>query len=144
MSLHVFDVIQFREMFPAFANPVQYPDARLQMNWDMAVCYVDPNDFCYLTDDCLQLALNLMTAHLTALGDNAGAGQNTGFEDSATIDKVSVSIQAPTVYNQWQWWLSGTPYGSQLFALLQARGVGGYYIGGRPETSALRRVAGSY
>ena len=144
MALHTFDVDLFREQFPAFSNPVTFPDAQLQMYWDMAVCYINPNDFCYLTGDCLQLALNLMTAHLTALSVLIADGQNPGFIDSATIDKVSVSLQAPPIGSQWGWWLSSTPYGSQLWALLQAKAVGGYFVGGVPETSAFRRVGGIY
>lgn len=142
MALHTFDVTLFRVQFPAFANVVDFPDAMLQMYWEMAICYVDPNDFCYLSDDCLQLALNLMTAHLTALSLLIAQQQNPGFIDSATIDKVSVSLQAPPVTSQWGWWLSNTPYGAQLWALLQAKAVGGYYIGGLPEKSAFRRVGG--
>lgn len=142
MALHTFDVALFRVQFPAFADPIDYPDARLQMYWDMAVCYVNPNDFCYLSGSCLQLSLNLMTAHLVALSDIIASGSNPGFEDSASIDKVSVSLQAPPVFTQWGWWLSGTPYGAQLWALLQAQSVGGFYIGGLPETAAFKRVGG--
>lgn len=144
MALHTFDVDLFRLQFPAFANPIEFPDARLQMYWDMAVCYINPNDFCYLSGDCLQLALNLMTAHLAASNVLIEGGQNPGFTTSASIDKVNVSLQPPPVTSGWNFWLATTPWGVQLWALLQASSVGGYYIGGRPETSAFRHVGGSY
>lgn len=144
MAIHTFDVALFRLQFPAFANPVDFPDAQLQMYWGMAVCYLTDSDFCYLTGDCLQLALNQMTAHLAALFVLTSQGQNPGFIDSGSIDNVSVSLQAPPVKSQWQSWLASTPYGQMLWALLQAKAVGGYYIGGLPETSAFRRVGGIY
>jgi hypothetical protein len=144
MALHTFDVDLFRLQFPAFANPITFPDARLQSDWNMAVCYINPNDFCYLKGDCLQLALNQMTAHLAESSVLIGEGQNPGFIQAASIDKVSVTLQAPPDKSQWGTWLASTPYGQQLWALLQAKSVGGYYVGGVPETSAFRRVGGIY
>jgi len=144
MSLHTFDVTEFREQFPQFANPVEFPDALLQGYWDAAICYINPHDYGYLTGDCLQRALNLMTAHLAALAVLIADGQNPGFAESATIDKVSVTLQPPPVKNQFTWWLSTTPYGAQLLALLGVKGVGGFYIGGLPEQSAILKVGGFY
>ena len=144
MGTLTFNVVLFREQFPAFANPVEYPDAQLQMYWDMAVCYVDPVEFCYLTGDCLQLAINQMTAHLAALYGLIAEGQNPGFIKDASIDKVHVSLQAPPDRSQWGTWLASTPYGQMLWALLQAKAVGGYYVGGTPETAAFRKVGGYY
>lgn len=142
--LHTFDVEEFRTQFPAFSNETTFPDSTLQGYWDAATCYINPNDFCWLQGDCLQLALNLMTAHLTALSVLIGQGQNPGFVEEAMIDKISVTLHPPPVKNQWGWWLSGTPYGAQLWALLQVKSAGGFYIGGLPETAAFRKVAGIY
>ena len=144
MSLHTFDVDAFREQFPQFENTTTFPDAVLQQYWNAATCYINPNDFCWLHDDCLQLALNLMTAHLTALSVLIQQNQTPGYEQSATIGKVSVSLTPPPNKNQWQWWLNTTPYGMQLLTLLQAKSAGGFYIGGLPETAAFRKVAGIY
>lgn len=85
-----------------------------------------------------------MTAHLTALSDLAAQSQTPGYEQSATIDKVSVSLTPPPNKNQWQFWLNTTPYGMQLLALLQSKSAGGFYIGGLPETAAFKKVAGIY
>lgn len=144
MTTHVFDVTAFRTQFPEFANATTFPDATLQAYWDAATCYINPNDFCYLNGDCLQLALNLMTAHLTQLSVQIAAGQTPYLMQSATIDKVTVSLTPPPLKNQWQWWLSTTPRGMQLFAMLQAKSIGGFYIGGLPETAAFRKVAGIF
>jgi hypothetical protein len=145
LPILTFDVTLFRQQFPVFANATAYPDAMLQMYWDMAVCYVtDVGNYGWLQGNCRQLAINLMTAHLTALSVIVAGGQVPGLVQSATIDKVSVSLTPPPLKNQWQWWLSTTPYGQQLLALLQNRSVGGWYIGGRPELAAFRRVGGRF
>lgn len=144
MATHTFDVTAFRVQFPQFADPVAFPDATLQAYWNAATCYVTPNDFCFLSGNCLQLALNLMTAHLTAQSVFIAANQNLGYEQSATIDKVSVVLQAVPAKNEWQAWLITTPYGMQFLALVQVKSAGGFYIGGLPETAAFRKVGGVF
>jgi hypothetical protein len=139
-----FNVTLFRAQFPAFENPAVYPDARLQMYWNMAICYISNKDYGWLQGDCRVLALNLMTAHLVATSDIIKNGQISQLLNGATIDKINVSLTAPPLKNQWQWWLSTTPYGAQLWALLQANSVGGFYVGGLPELSAFRRVGGGF
>lgn len=145
-SQFTFDVAAFRLAFPAFADSTLFPTETLQMNWDTAGCYVDnTNSNCEaLSGDCRLRALNLMTAHLTALSALVAAGQIPGLVQTATVDKVSVSLTPPPLKTQWQWWLSLTPYGQQLLALLQVSGVGGFYIGGLPELSAFRKVGGIF
>jgi hypothetical protein len=53
-------------------------------------------------------------------------------------------MQAPPAANAWQYWLNTSPYGMQLLALLQAKGVGGLYVGGLPERDAFRKVYGVF
>jgi len=143
MATLVFDVSSFRTQFPAFANVTDFPDATLQQYWDWATCYIDDNgSYGWLQGACRQLALNLMTAHLTASSVIIAGGDTPGFATSATVDKVSVSVEPPPNPNQWQWWLATTPYGAQLLALLSARAVGGFYTGGLPERDPFRKVAG--
>jgi hypothetical protein len=146
MALHTFDVTEFRVQFPQFADPLLFPDATLQGYWNAAICYIDPYDFEYMDGDCLQLALNLLTAHLTALSVLIAQGQNPGFVKDATIKNVTISLMPPTLNpsRQWAWWLSGTPYGAQLLAELQSTSVGGFYVGGLPETRAIRKVGGIF
>lgn len=139
-----FDVAQFRAEFPEFANATTFPDVTLQMYWDNATCYVSDVNCGTLAGECRQLALNLMTAHLTKLSQLILAGQTPGLVQNATVDKVTVGLTPPPLRSEWQWWLMTTPYGMQLLALLQGRSVGGFYVGGLPETSAFRRVGGVY
>lgn len=144
MSVITFDVNKFRTDFPAFANATTYPDATLQGYFDAATCFVSPQNCGTLRDGCRARALNLMTAHLAALADIIASGQTPGQVQSATIDKVSVTMTPPPNKNQWSWWLGLTPYGQQLLALLAAKSVGGFYVGGSPEGSAFRKVYGVF
>lgn len=145
MAVHEFDAAAFRLLFPAFANPVTYPDGTLQGWWNVAVQYINASDYKTLCGDRLQLALNQMTAHLLALSAIVAAGQVPGVETSATIDKISVTLQAPPAPNQWQWWLNQSPYGQQLLALLQVAIAGGFFVpGGAPERSAFRKAYGRF
>jgi len=140
-----FDVTEFRLLFPTFANPAVFPDVTLQMYWDTATCFIsDWANFGSLQGKCRQLALNYMTAHLAALSVVIAGGQVPGLVQSATIDKVTVSLTPPPVPNQWKWWLNLTPYGQALLTLLSVRSAGGFYYGGVPELAAYRRVAGVF
>lgn len=146
MGAVIFNTALFRTKFPAYSNATLYPDATLQMNFDTAALYINnQSGGCYcggMNIPQQTQALYLMTAHLTALGVLIAGGETPGLVDAATIDKVSVTLEPPPVKTQWQWWLSLTPYGQQLLALLQIASVGGWYAGGRPEIPAFRRARG--
>jgi hypothetical protein len=131
-------------MFPAFADVLKYPDAAIEMWWTMATQYIYDYDNCLITGNTLQLALNLMTAHLAQSFTMIGNGQTTAVVTGATEGSVSVSLEPPPTKNLWQYWLATTPYGLQLMALLQSLVVGGFTIGGRPEASGFRRVYGVF
>ena len=144
MATLTFDVTLFRQQFPAFADPVAFPDAMLQMYWDMATCYMSDEDYGYLSGMCRQLGLNLLTAHLVATSVLIAAGQTSILIQGSTIDKITVTLKPPETPNEFRWWLNTTPYGMQLLTLLEMNSVGGFYIGGLPETVAFRRVGGFY
>lgn len=141
------DITVFRATFPQFASVVQFPDALITLQWGMATSYLGAYSNCiYDTLDQQQSALYLMLAHLLAIqatiagGSTGGGGPITG----ATVDKVSVTMAAPPTKSNFGWWLSQTPYGQQLLALLGIVGAGGFYIGGSPERAAFRRVGGGF
>lgn len=140
------DIPSFRLAFPAFASMAQYPDATISLNWDMATAFLGARESYIYVGTQQQTALNLLTAHLLALaiGIASGSTSSGGAVTSATIDKVSVTMTAPTTDSGWQFWLSGTPYGMQLWALLSMIGAGGRYIGGSPERFGFRRVGGGF
>lgn len=140
----IFDVDQFRIDFPMFSDKTLFPDARLQMYWDWATCYISDCDYGYLHGSCRYFAIELMVAHLAQLNIIIAAGETPGQVIGATISKISVTLQGSPNPNQWQWWLNQTPFGQQLLALLQAKAVGGFYIGGSPERSAFRKVGGIF
>lgn len=146
-----YDDTLFRAQFPEFSDPTKYPEVLLSAYWDMA------NDFiaydgspCSMLGLSGPLALNYMTAHLLSMGIVAsqamsgvnGAPAQGGFEDSASIDKISVHKVAPPAKDAWGYFLSQTVYGQALLALLSVKGVGGLSVGGLPEGDAFRRVGG--
>ncbi len=142
---HVFDVASFRLQFPAFADETKYPEPTLSGYFTMATLYIYPLDWCLLKGDALQLALNLMTAHLTYLNTLLMAGNTTvGIVTGATISKVTVSLQAPPIKSGWQQWLALSPYGMQLWALLSVKSAGGFYVGGSCERAGFRGAGGRF
>lgn len=133
MATLSFDYDLFIAQFPAYSNPTTYPEVTLQMYWDIATNYVSDNTVCaVLNEASQQYAINLMTAHIAYLNGLITSGQVPGLVQNATIDKITVGLTPPPLPNQFSWWLNLTPYGQQLYALLQVSSVGGFYIGGSP------------
>ena len=130
----------FRQQIPAYSNAQMYPEAILQMWWNTAIFYIsDVGNYGMLQGDARQYAIDLMMAHLIYIAGLTAAGQVPYLMNTATIDKVSVGLTAPPLKNQWQWWLSISPYGQMLLALLQVNSVGGNYIGGSPVLASFGR-----
>lgn len=145
MAVHALDPEAFRILFPAFADETVFPDIRLNAVWGLATGYMGDVDGPIFSGAPLQYALNLLTAHLLQLQDMLAQGTAaSGPVTSAQIDKVRVDMAPPPFKNGWQFWLSQTPYGQQLWALLAANSAGGFYIGGLPERDAFRRVGGGF
>lgn len=141
MATQVFNVTAFKAQFPEFA--ATDPTA-LQGYWDMGTAYLNPNDGWLMSGATLLLALNLMTAHMARIFTMIGAGQDAGVTTSASEGSVSVSLQPPPAKTAFQQWLSSTPYGLQLRALLNAKSAGGFYVAGLPELAAFRKVGGVF
>lgn len=138
-----FNIPDFRTLFPAFGKSCVYAsDSILDMYFATATLYISdiwPNCSNGMSLAQQTQALYLMTAHLLQLQMNANKNI-AGNVESASIDKVSVTVKLPEFKNQWQWWLNQTTYGQNLWALLQTVAVGGFYVGGRPELAAFRRA----
>lgn len=90
-----FNVGTFRDQFPEFASPADYPESVLQVYFDTAACYVSAENYGRLSGDCRLLALNAMTAHLCKLNSLVTSGEAAGVATSATIGSVSVSLTPP-------------------------------------------------
>ena len=144
MTAIIFDAALFRKQIPRYADPVKYPDALIEIHWDMATYMVSSEDYGCLAGMNRAYGINLLTAHLMVLSENAVANKSSGFVSSATIDKVIVQKLAPPVSSSFDWWLMGSPYGQTLMALLELHSVGGFNIGGLPENSAFRKVGGVF
>lgn len=132
-----FDLPTFRTLYPAFAA---VPDETVRATSVQALSFVTDTG-CGGGQEMWQL----MTAHLLQLAANAKKGGSSGPLASATIDKVSVSFQAPPYGSSaYKFWLYSTPFGAQLAALLARCAAGGIYVGGAPERAAFRRVGGGF
>lgn len=138
-AIVTFDYAQFIALFPAFSNPVVYPEVTLEQYWQTATYYVSDIAFCgSLRGEKRQYAIYLMMAHLIYLADLIATGQVPTLVQGSSIDKISVTLTPPKLPNQFSWWLNTTPYGMQLYALLQVYSVGGFYIGGSPVLGSFR------
>lgn len=138
-AILTYDDALFRQQIPAYSSLVKYPEATLQTWWDTATCYIsDVGNFGSLQGICRQKAINLMMAHLIYISNLTAAGTVPYVLNTATVDKVNVSTVPPPLKNQWGWWMSISPYGQQLWALLQVNSAGGFYIGGSPILTSFR------
>lgn len=144
MAAIVLDIDLFRAQCAEYADVTKYPDALITMDWDQAVMMSDDADYGMITGGNKQFTLNLLTAHLMALSNNVATGNQGGFVTSSTIGDVSVAKKAPPTASMLDWWLSQTPRGQQLLAMLQISSVGGISIGGLPESSAFRKWNGVF
>lgn len=148
MTQQVLDVALFRQQFPEFANDTTYPDAMIQMYWDIATEYVYSWDNCVISGTKLNYSISLMTAHLMRLyvsGSNStNSGGAAGVVQNATQGSVSVGLVPPPIKDGWYYWLNETPYGQALIALLKTVTALGFYVGGLPERYAFRKVGGFY
>ncbi|URG13037.1 DUF4054 domain-containing protein [Stenotrophomonas phage B2] len=129
-----FPLAKFRLVYPTFAS---VPDDVVLALADEALCLASVRGC-----KCSESAWMALTAHLLALRA-AGDQPTAGVLASATIDKVSVSLRAPTSKTDWSHWLSLTPYGTKALALLAACAAGGRrVVGGLPERDGFRSVYG--
>lgn len=135
------DLDQFAQRFPELA---ELPGVITGAYWQMATQFMTPADGCLLAGNALQFGLELMTAHLAQIGKNAAAGNPGGPITSATEGSVTVSLAPPPVRSGWQHWLSSTPYGMQLWALLSVQSAGGLYVGGSLERQGFRGAGGVF
>ena len=144
MTTITFDVTQFREQYPEFANPIDYTDARLQYYFDLATCYISDQVCGRLSEGCRRQALYMMTAHLAKVLDPSDGQNNSYLMQSATEGQISVTVSQFPDRTQWAAWLNTTSYGKSLLSLLSVASFGGYIFGGLPERSAFRKVGGVF
>ena len=126
MSSVVVTVDKFRAAFPEFGSSVDYTDAVITRFLTMAEAYVSTKNW-RIKPAVRELLIELMVAHLITLAEIdptthavKTAGNAAGFETSASVGGVSVSLQAPIARNAFEQWIQTTGYGQQFWALLVA------------------------
>lgn len=142
MALAPFDLVRFRELFPALDAAT---DQQVLLWADIAACSLVES--CELAGSCYATAWQLLTAHIGQLLLAAARGATrAGVVTSAAVDKVSVGYAPPPYRSGWAYWLVQSPYGQQLQAMLSAASTGGFYLGGTvvPERSAFRGPGGFF
>jgi len=140
----ILNIPNFRTLFVEFGDVTIYPDATITMNWDTSTSFISDEDYGFMQGKQRETALNLMTAHLMKLGAIISSGETPSLISGTAVENVNVSLTPPPLKNQFHYWLSLSPYGSQLLALLQMVAVGGLTVGGRCERSAFRKVGGGF
>ncbi len=137
-----FDYELFQLQIPSYAS---YGEAKTEVFWDIAINYVnDTGNYGCMQGTSRAYAINLMTAHLIYLQALIAAGQVPALVQDSQVDKIQISLTPPPVKNQFDWWLSLTPYGQSLLALLQVSSVGGFYIGGSAPLAGFGYCNGFY
>lgn len=145
MATLAIDIAAFRAQFSGQFPDPPLTDDNIQIFWDIAICYISDIDEGALQGDCRRKAINYVVAHLITLNDKAAAGQAPGFIQSASIDKISVSVQSFENKTQFAWWMNQTIFGQAAYAMLQAKGAGGgYAVSGSNELGAFRRAEGLF
>lgn len=146
MTLPSYNDADFRAQFPAFADTTAYPEATLAGYWTMGTVYINENGGpgweCNLAQ--LQLALDLMAAHLAQSYTLINTGVPSVIVTGSTEGTVTVSMLPPPVKSAFGYWLATTPYGAQLRALLRVVAGVGLFVGGSPERSAFRKAGGRF
>lgn len=125
MSEVVVTVSEFRQAFSEFTM-ANYPDNMVQRFLTMAEAYCSTKNF-RVKPSVRILLIELMAAHLITLSEIdpithtvKTAGNSAGFETSASVGGVSVTLQAPIARNAFEQWINSTGYGQQYWALLVA------------------------
>lgn len=144
-------VARFRELLPEYKDDSKYAEPLISLMIDIACEYINPTDSACrsLRASSLEYAVALMAAHLLTLhlqrfSAAIPGGEQGGFVQSASIEDVSVTKAQIPARNAWQAWLSQTPYGQSLSALLHIKAVGGLYVGGMPERAGFRKIGGGF
>lgn len=136
-------VAGFRAAFPEF-DAANYTDALVQRFLTMATAYISTKNY-HIKPAVRELLIELMTAHLITLAEIdptthevKSSGSAAGFEVSATVGGVSVSLQAPIARNAFEQWIQSTGYGQQYWALLVANVPTPVHYIGTPKAFGIR------
>jgi hypothetical protein len=143
VAAHIFDLPSFQAACPALASA---DPTALAATFTTSTVIMTPYDGCLLNGDALQLALNLMTGHLTQIAAMlvADPGAVIGPVAGAAEGSVSLNLVPAPATDGWKYWLASTPYGQQLWALLSVKSAGGIMVGGSLERASFRQAGGGF
>lgn len=110
------DLTTFRLRFPEFADDTEYPDARIQLFLDDAVCFLGADENRWKGK--YNLAQSYLAAHLLTVGTKSEVGDtsaNVGAVTSKSAGGVSVSKgYTPKNSSHSDDYLMSTVYGQQF------------------------------
>lgn len=87
--------------------------------------------YCIDCKNKVQFIIFLLAAHLLTLQKAIMSGNTSGLiEANAHIDRISVSVMPAPTTNNFEYWLSSTPYGMQLLAFFNLKYATPQYHGG--------------
>lgn len=143
MSEVIVTVESFRAAFPEF-DATNYTNAVVTRFLTQAEAYIKPKNYS-IKPAVRTLLIELMTAHLITLAELdptthnvKSAGSVAGFETSASVGGVSVSLQAPIARNAFEQWINTTGYGQQYWALLVANVPLSFHYVGTPRAFGIK------
>lgn len=146
MTTPTYNDENFRLQFPQFADETDFSTPQLEGWWVMGSSYINAvNGFPWNWNQAqLQLALDLMCAHLAQSYTLINSGIPTVLVQGTAEGSVNVSLTPPPVKSSFGWWLSTTSYGQQLRALLKVVANVGLYVGGNWERAGFRKAGGFF
>jgi hypothetical protein len=135
------DYAGFIAAFPEFSTTAQ---ALVELQIENALNFVSTEKAIGDRLKNRDYAAYLITAHLLAIGKKISLGQPIQAVLQGTEGTITVGFVPPPVQNGFQFWLSATPYGQQLWALLSVSSVGGFMTGGYPARAGIRKTNGNF
>lgn len=130
-------VSSFRQSFKAFSAPDKYEDGDIENYIALAVLFQnqyrwDPATIDYGTG--LFVAHNLVLDARANAAARAGGVPGTvqGVQNSKSVDKVAVGMDANSVIEKDAGWWNMTTYGIRFIQLTRAYGAGGIQVGSGP------------
>jgi hypothetical protein len=130
MSVVTFNPADFRQDFPQFADPKEYPDRRLQSAFNTATALLDNSESSPVPYDpdrgvtMRETMLYCLTCHLLTLAGWAANGQS-GPISNASEGSVSVGFAVPQVADN-NYYLQ-TPCGQTYWRMSLPYRIGGRY-----------------
>lgn len=142
MSQVSITVSQFQQDFPEF-NSID--EQVLESMLKRAQLYISTQNY-RISPEVRTMAIELMTAHLLTIyqantnsnNGDLGSQTNGALIASATIEGVSISLQAPIASNAFEQWIQSTSYGKEYWALLKVNNPVGVFWVGSPRAFGIR------